>query len=365
MGLRLRNGKWIVRKNIDGVRHEESTGYPEKDRRKAELAMTKMVSRWLDEKHGLAPKPQEDEGEAPTLGEWWSTYRTTYGPLKGERTARADVSRMRPWLALPFRRTGRTWEATPLDDFRQSDCLAGLNARLGSKTVNPFWKQQKVVKSGTIRRERGLVQSVFERAMQDRLIAFNPWRGIPRGKDQVRERVLTADEEVKLLAHLSPRYQRFVTLLLETGLRLNGLRTLDLNHIRLDEGSVHASEKSVKHDNYCRVCRVKGQKCRNVPLTERAKTAIKEQLAADGDLWRQDPQYLREVMATAATAAGIPNVTPHDLRHTFGHRYVTRGGDLKTLSKILGHANIAVTDRHYSALFDEDISARMLAVMGG
>jgi integrase len=43
--------------------------------------------------------------------------------------------------------------------------------------------------------------------------------------------------------------------------------------------------------------------------------------------------------------AGITNFRFHDLRHTFASHYVMSGGNLYTLSKILGHKDIMMTQR--------------------
>jgi integrase len=46
-------------------------------------------------------------------------------------------------------------------------------------------------------------------------------------------------------------------------------------------------------------------------------------------------------------AAGIhPPPGFHDLRHTFASWYMMNGGDLYELAKILGHANIKMTERY-------------------
>ena len=44
--------------------------------------------------------------------------------------------------------------------------------------------------------------------------------------------------------------------------------------------------------------------------------------------------------------AGIENFRFHDLRHTFASWYMMHGGDLYELAKILGHANIKMTERY-------------------
>jgi integrase len=100
-----------------------------------------------------------------------------------------------------------------------------------------------------------------------------------------------------------------------------------------------------------------------VPLTLAARKVLDEQLAADGKLWTQNPQRLREVLAEGAERADIHHVSPHDLRHTFGHRWLVAGGDIYTLSKILGHSIVSITEQHYAHLLKEDLAAKMMAVM--
>ena len=54
----------------------------------------------------------------------------------------------------------------------------------------------------------------------------------------------------------------------------------------------------------------------------------------------------------------IPHLSPHAFRHTFGWRWLQGGGDIYTLSKVLGHATVAVTERHYAHLLKGDIMAK-------
>jgi len=44
--------------------------------------------------------------------------------------------------------------------------------------------------------------------------------------------------------------------------------------------------------------------------------------------------------------AEIENFHWHDLRHTFASRLVTRGVDIYTVAKLLGHQNIEMTERY-------------------
>src|SRR4030095_13323140 len=80
------------------------------------------------------------------------------------------------------------------------------------------------VSESTVRRERGLLQSIFERAIDEGHDFRNPFRGIKRGKDKARTRVLSLEEETLLLEALHPRFQRFVRFALGTGCRLDEIR---------------------------------------------------------------------------------------------------------------------------------------------
>jgi integrase/recombinase XerD len=195
-----------------------------------------------------------------------------------------------------------------------------------------------------VRRERGLLQSIFERAIDDGHDIRNPFRGIKRGKDKPRTRVLTLDEETLLLEALHPRFQRFVRFALGTGCRLDEIRGIvperDIDWLR---GTVHVIGKFRKE--------------RDVPMQPDARASLEEQLEEERKLWKQNPQRLREVLAEGSARAKIPSITPHVLRHTFGTRWLQAGGDIYKLSKILGHSSVAVTEAHYAHLLKEDLVA--------
>lgn len=122
-------------------------------------------------------------------------------------------------------------------------------------------------------------------------------------------RVLTLEEETKLLDALHPRFQRFVRFALGTGCRLDEIRGIDAKQdIDWIRGTVHVIGKFRKE--------------RDVPMQPDASSALKEQLEAEDKLWKQNPQRLREVLAEGAERAKISTITPHALRHTFGTRWL-------------------------------------------
>lgn len=52
---------------------------------------------------------------------------------------------------------------------------------------------------------------------------------------------------------------------------------------------------------------------------------------------------------------GQNDIHPHMLRNNFAKRYLMNGGDIYTLSKILGHSSVTVTEKAYLDLQSEDL----------
>lgn len=51
-------------------------------------------------------------------------------------------------------------------------------------------------------------------------------------------------------------------------------------------------------------------------------------------------------------------ITPHCLRNNFAKRCLMNGMDIYTLSRILGHSSVSVTEQAYLDLTDEDLGRR-------
>jgi len=59
---------------------------------------------------------------------------------------------------------------------------------------------------------------------------------------------------------------------------------------------------------------------------------------------------LRRKWEAARKAAGLQDVTIHDLRRTHSTHAAVAGVDLRTLAGRLGHANLSMLEKHYAAL---------------
>lgn len=169
--------------------------------------------------------------------------------------------------------------------------------------------------------------------------------------------------------YISIRNKMILMIFFDTGIRVSELINMKLDQIQ---------------DNYF-VIYGKGRKERVVPknpavgkflykyLNARekffmAKNCEEEYVFLSKNGKRLNDQAISKFMKEAADAVGVSpkvRVSPHTCRHTFAHQQLKNGLDLYSLSRLLGHESVSITQRYLEAIEDTQIltSARKTSVL--
>lgn len=139
-----------------------------------------------------------------------------------------------------------------------------------------------------------------------------------------------------------------IALLYGAGLRRSEAAALDLIHYNSVTGELKV--------------RGKGDAERLVPLEAGVMAAINDWISVRGssenpllcpvrkggkiDLRRMSAQAIYDSLSKRAIAAGIPALSPHDLRRTFASDLLDVSGDVSAVQQLLGHANVQTTMRY-------------------
>lgn len=213
---------------------------------------------------------------------------------------------------------GARWEIVRLTALERDDRLAQVRLRRLDAPHVSEWQQRRLqaVSSATVRRERNLLNNVFEIARKEwRWLSANPFAGVRRPRDgKARTRIATDAEITKLMAAASPALARTITMALETGMRAS-----EIAGLQRVEGRVAF------------LADTKNGEAREVPLSARA-------LDAWGGGIRLSAGSISALFARLCDEQEIRGLTFHDLRATAITR-LARKLDALQLAKMIGHKN--------------------------
>lgn len=233
-----------------------------------------------------------------------------------------------------------------LADIRRRDIKAYINGRSNGGA-----------KPATINYEIALMSCAYGWAQTElEWPITNPWRKTTLEPRNERTRFLSTEEAERLLLAAgslkrAPHLRDFILLSVHTGMRSGEVLKLTWDRVDFDSDQIFFLKRTDQ----------KNGKKNSIPLNLAARSALRSRLKAQQGNKLVTPWVfshsngarlgsIKKSFASACRKAGIEDLTPHDLRRTFGSWLVQQGTSIQVASGLLRHADVSITARIYAHL---------------
>lgn len=291
-----------------------------------------------------------DKADRPiTYGE----FQEAYLEHKTPELARASVQAAK-WTLLRFART----------------MAPRLLLDINLPTVETYKSRRlREVRAATVRKELRTLHAAFSWAVKMGYIKTNPAAGVGYPRGPAREKVVLSPEESRrLLQEVEKRgtpFAAFVCLALETGMRIGEIANLQPADIDFANRWVRIRPKQDwspkgKRERIVRVSPVTGRL-----LWQLHDCGPYILAGTNRDDWKR---LMRQQLKEACRAAGVPEVTPHDLRRTAATLMALAGVPIDVAQRVLGHESYQTTQKHYIRIREReaaDIALKLLTEGNG
>lgn len=323
-------------------------------------------------------------GRSPSgRAEYGYVYAGSYRECRAKRQKCLDACREAPVAAssLTLNQAAERFLADKQDDLKRSTLArytyvlkhyilpvfgAVLLSQLTANQISEFLRRlQKNGLSGKSARDVGVLLKSILRYSAKKLDCTSPGLAVELPAYRRKQIDIFYPDEIQRLAQKimdKPTTAGIgVLLTLNTGLRLGELCALQYKDIDLRNGVIHIT-KTVQRirSGDCTCLMVLPPKSdsarRTIPLPGDMAALLKkiiqshpngENYLLTGKSAPMEPRTMQYQYRTLLKAAGIPYRNFHVLRHTYASRCVERGVDVKSLSEMLGHADVRTTLQVY------------------
>jgi integrase len=229
-------------------------------------------------------------------------------------------------------------------------------------------KRRERLATKTIQNQLGLLNAIFVFAVKRGWTGSNPVAQVERPRkarsSERRLRFLQPAELDELVRYVPDDPLGSVERILYLCAAMTGLRQGELLGLRWADIDWIAGRVRVA-DNYTRgeIHSPKSDEGRSIPLADRLARELERvyqrsryQVASDLVFCHPDtgnpldPSKLRKRFKKALRRAAAPEITFHELRHTFGTQLVAAGVPVRTIQEWMGHADAKTTEiySHYA-----------------
>jgi integrase len=313
---------WHYDFRVNGQRYRNTTETD--DKHKARDIESRERSRILEGRHGIRRQPDI------TFRQFAEIYMRDHSDVH-KRSAERD--------RYTLKVLNRFFGALILHEITAHRIEQFKRERLAGRWKGHGQAATKALKPATVNREVDTLKSILSKAVEWGKLLVSPARGIRRLKvENTRTRILTADEQRRLIQAAPKKLRAIILLALITGARIGELLALRWEHVT---------------DRALTFMETKNGRSRRIPLTPAIEAVLKA-------LPRQHPwvftnskteqpyKSVRQVFDRAVTRAGISSgdVTLHTLRHTALSRMINGNLDDYTVMAISGHSSTRMLARY-------------------
>jgi integrase len=324
-------------------------------------------------KKGRPPKGYLTEGEALVQAEAFAAQHSTdtasmrctfQAALDGFVRYCVDEKGLRGSTLHEYKKIGdrlaarlwreKTWADRVLDTFTEDDVLAVRHelvaAGRGHDTVNHY---------------RRVVRGIFGTHPSSPALAW-AWMA-HKLESEGRLQFYTPEQVRKLIGHAySDMDVTIYTLATQAGPRLSEIRGLKVEHVDFEVGVVRFEDGYTKHGGYAGN---KGRRTRSVPMSDDVRAVLTpfcegkdaERLVFEHGRRPGQPicgSGLYRRFLNATKRAGLPRITLHELRHTFGTQAI-RKFKIHEVQQMMGHRHITTTERYLHYAPDPDGASKL------
>jgi integrase len=214
--------------------------------------------------------------------------------------------------------------------------------------------KKKKLENSSLNRELSCLRKIFNKAIDWGYAVDNPMKKVDflPEDESYRNRVLSEDEEVRLLEVAESYLKPLFLVALYTGMRKGEIFNLKWQDVDFEKCEITVTKS-------------KSGKQRRIPINTVLFNLLyahkfqngKSEYVFTNPKTGKPYNDIKKSFTSALEEAGIEDFHFHDLRHTFASRLVRNGVDLNTVKELMGHYSITTTQRYLHSQAKEKMQA--------
>lgn len=266
--------------------------------------------------------------------------------------------------------------------------VADLLGKRYSDLFRPVGGEGKPLSSKTVLEYHRLIGSILTQAEKEMIVPYNAARkATPPKGEQKQVNYFQPAQVCEILEALESEpimWQVLVHMLMITGARRGEIAGLKWSKIDFERRMVKVDSALLQSSAIgLYETTTKTGNTRYIPLPEETikilelyRGAQSDLRLAMGDRWQESdyvftredgspvrPDCITQWLSDFSSRHGLPHINPHAFRHTAASVLISRGSDIVTVSKMLGHAKVSTTEDIYSHVIEEtkQLASNLLA----